>query len=102
MLSVKYAILNKIGTINWVPTTHTSDIATWLARFIYSVGTGTSFDYGANIFEETMQHAKSWAIRMPIAFPSLICSIILAQHPTILTAGDEVCKRESPIDFHPK
>jgi hypothetical protein len=28
MLSVKYAILNKIGTINWVPTTHTSDIAT--------------------------------------------------------------------------
>ncbi|KAK2415376.1 hypothetical protein QL285_037861 [Trifolium repens] len=102
MLSVKYAILNRIGTANWVPTTHTSDIATGLARFIYSVGTGTEFNYGAHIFDETVQHAKSWAIRMPIAFPSLICSIILAQHPSILTADDEVSKRESPLDFHPK
>ncbi|KAK2369009.1 hypothetical protein QL285_082165 [Trifolium repens] len=102
MLSVKYAILNRIGTANWVPTTHTSDIATGLARFIYSVGTGTEFNYGAHIFYETVQHAKSWAIRMPIAFPSLICSIILAQHPSILTADDEVSKRESPLDFHPR
>ncbi|KAK2455975.1 hypothetical protein QL285_003384 [Trifolium repens] len=102
MLSVKYAILNRIGTANWVPTTHTSDIATGLARFIYSVGTGTEFNYGAHIFDETVQHAKSWAIRMPIAFPSLICSIILTQHPSILTADDEVSKRESPFDFHPR
>ncbi|WJX84522.1 hypothetical protein P8452_67093 [Trifolium repens] len=102
MLSVKYAILNRIGTANWVPTTHTSDIATGLARFIYSVGTGTMFNYGAHIFDETVQHGKSWAVRMPIAYPSLICGIILAQHPTILTAGDEVSKRESPLDFHPK
>ncbi|KAK2400381.1 hypothetical protein QL285_050091 [Trifolium repens] len=102
MLSVKYAILNRIGTANWVPTTHTSDIATGLARLIYSVGTGTMFNYGAHIFDETVQHGKSWAIRMPIAFPSLICSIILAQHPSILTADDEVSKRESPLDFHPR
>ncbi|WJX45421.1 hypothetical protein P8452_32303 [Trifolium repens] len=102
MLSVKYAILNRIGTANWVPTTHTSDIATGLARFIYSVGTGTEFNYGAYIFDETVQHAKSWVVRMPIAYPSLICGIILAQHPTILTADDEVSKRESPLDFHPR
>ncbi|KAK2367751.1 hypothetical protein QL285_081003 [Trifolium repens] len=102
MLSVKYAILNRIGTANWVPTTHTSDIATGLARFIYTVGTGTMFNYGAHIFDETVQHGKSWAIRMPIAFPSLICSIILAQHPGILTADDEASKRESPLDFHPR
>ncbi|KAK2389364.1 hypothetical protein QL285_062958 [Trifolium repens] len=102
MLFVKYAILNRIGTANWVPTTHTSDIATGLARFIYSVGTGTVFNYGAHIFDETVQHAKSWAVRMPIAFPTLICSIILAQHPSILTADDEVSKRESPLDFHPR
>ncbi|KAK2386046.1 hypothetical protein QL285_059986 [Trifolium repens] len=102
MLSVKYAILNRIGTANWVPITHTSDIATGLARFIYSVGTGTMFNYGAHIFDETVQHGKSWAVRMHIAYPSLICGIILAQHPTILTADDEVSKRESPLDFHPK
>ncbi|KAK2397797.1 hypothetical protein QL285_059337 [Trifolium repens] len=102
MLFVKYAILNMIGTANWVPTTHTSNIATCLARFIYSVGAGTVFNYGAHIFDETVQHAKSWAVRMPIAFPSLICSIILAQHPSVLTADDEVSKRESPLDFHPR
>ncbi|KAK2436234.1 hypothetical protein QL285_021237 [Trifolium repens] len=102
MLSVKYALLNRIGTVNWVPTTHTSDIATRLARFVYSVGTGTVFNYGAHIFDETVQHAKSWAVRMPIAYPSLICGIILTQHPNILTADDEVSKRESPLDFHPK
>ncbi|WJX77395.1 hypothetical protein P8452_60710 [Trifolium repens] len=102
MLSVKYAILNRIGTVNWVPTTHTSDIATSLARFVYSVGTETVFNYGAHIFDETVQHAKSWAVRMPIAYPSLICGIILAQHPNILTADDEVSKRESPLDFHPR
>ncbi|MCI62073.1 envelope-like protein, partial [Trifolium medium] len=27
-LSVKYAILNIIGAVNWVPTTHTADVAT--------------------------------------------------------------------------
>ncbi|KAK2351733.1 hypothetical protein QL285_096941 [Trifolium repens] len=102
MLSVKYAILNRIGTVNWVPTTHTSDIATSLARFVYAVGTGAEFNYGAHIFEETVQHAKSWAVRMPIAYPSLICGIILTQHPTIITADDEVSKRESPLDFHPR
>ncbi|KAK2372373.1 hypothetical protein QL285_073512 [Trifolium repens] len=102
MLSVKYAILNRIGTVNWVPTTHTSDIATSLARFVYDVGTGTEFNYGAHIFEETVQHAKSWAVRMLIAYPSLICGIILTQHPTIITADDEVSKRESPLDFHPR
>ncbi|KAK2374222.1 hypothetical protein QL285_075199 [Trifolium repens] len=100
MLSVKYAVLNRIGTINWVPTTHSSTIATGLARLIYSVGTGTEVDYGTYIFDQTLQHGKSWAIRMPIAFPTLICGIILAQHPTILTADDEPCKRDSPISLH--
>ncbi|KAK2456514.1 hypothetical protein QL285_003874 [Trifolium repens] len=40
MLSVKYAILNRIGAVNWVPTSHTSTIATSLAKFIYAIGIG--------------------------------------------------------------
>ncbi|MCI91708.1 envelope-like protein, partial [Trifolium medium] len=36
-LSVKYVILNRIRAVNWVPTTHTADVATGLARFIYIV-----------------------------------------------------------------
>jgi hypothetical protein len=39
---------------------------------------------------------------MPIAFPSLLCSIILDRHSTILISSDEACKRESPLTFHSK
>ncbi|KAK2381040.1 hypothetical protein QL285_068681 [Trifolium repens] len=97
MLSVKYAILNRIGAINWVPTTHSSTIATGLARFIYAIGTGADADFGSLIFDQIMLHGKSWAVKLVIAFPSLICGIILNQHPNILLPEDEPCKRESPM-----
>ncbi|KAK2387053.1 hypothetical protein QL285_060878 [Trifolium repens] len=97
MLSVKYAILNRIGAINWVPTTHSSTIATSLARFIYAIGTGTEANFGSLIFDQIIVHGKSWAVKLAIAFPSLICGIILDQHPNILLSEDEPCKRESPM-----
>ncbi|KAK2396908.1 hypothetical protein QL285_058538 [Trifolium repens] len=97
MLFVKYAILNRIGAINWVPTTHSSTIATGLARFIYAIGTGADADFGTLIFDQIMLHGKSWAVKLAIAFPSLICGIILNQHPSILLPEDEPCKRESPM-----
>jgi len=46
---MKYAILNRIGAANWIPTTHSSDIATSLAKFIYVVGTKTNMDFGRYI-----------------------------------------------------
>ncbi|MCI23993.1 envelope-like protein, partial [Trifolium medium] len=101
-LSVKYAILNKIGAVNWVPIKHTSDIATGLGRFIFTVGTKTKFDFGTYIFEQTVKHAKSLAVKMSIAFPSLLCSIILDQHPSIRTVSDVPKKRESPLTLHYK
>ncbi|XP_050896478.1 uncharacterized protein LOC127103258 [Lathyrus oleraceus] len=36
-LSVKYIVLHRVGAANWVPTSHTSNIATWLGKFIYIV-----------------------------------------------------------------
>ncbi|XP_058745964.1 uncharacterized protein LOC131618824 [Vicia villosa] len=38
-LSIKYAMLHKIGAANWVPTNHKSSISTVLGRFMYVVGT---------------------------------------------------------------
>jgi hypothetical protein len=97
MLSVKYAILNRIGAVNWVPTSHTSTIATGLAKFIYAIGTGANVDYGSLIFDQVVEHGKSWAIKLAVSFPSLICEIILDQHPNILLPEDVPCKRESPM-----
>ncbi|XP_058741392.1 uncharacterized protein LOC131613763 [Vicia villosa] len=101
-LNVMYALLHKIGAANWVPTNHTSTIAVGLGRFIYVVGTKTKFDYGTYIFDQTMRHVGTSATKLPIAFPSLICGIILKQHPGILKSKDSVCKRESALSFHYK
>ncbi|XP_058725915.1 uncharacterized protein LOC131597223 [Vicia villosa] len=102
LLNGRYALLHKIGAANWVPTNHTSTIAVGLGKFIYAVGTKTKFDYGTYIFDQTMRHAGTSATKLPIAFPSLICGIILKQHPGILKSKDSVCKRESALSFHYK
>lgn len=60
------------------------------------------FDYGTYIFEQTVKHAATSAIKLPIAFPSLICGIILNQNPGILASADVACKRESVLSLHCK
>ncbi|XP_058747235.1 uncharacterized protein LOC131620253 [Vicia villosa] len=101
-LSIKYAMLHKIGATNWVPMNHKSTISTVLGRFLYAVGTKAKFDYGTYIFDQTMKHAGSFSVKGPIAFPSLLCGIILTQYPNILNEHDVVRKRESPLAFHYK
>ncbi|XP_050896710.1 uncharacterized protein LOC127103500 [Lathyrus oleraceus] len=101
-LSVKYAILHKIGTTNWVPSNHTSTISNGLGKFSYAIGTRRAFDFGKYIFEQVMKQTLSTAVKMPICFPSLIYGIILNQHPGILLPIDSVKKKESPLSLHYK
>jgi len=101
-LSVKYAILNMIGAANWVPTTHSSDITTSLVKFIYVKGTKTKVDYGKYIFDHTVKNAKTDVVKLPIAFPTLLCNIVLDEHPGLITAADLPKKRESPLTIHQK
>lgn len=101
-LNVKYAILNRISATNWVPTTHSSDIATSLGKFIYAIGTKTKMNVGKYIFDQTMKHAKIYALKFPIAFPTLLCSIMLDQHPGLLNFDDLPQKTESPLTIHHK
>ncbi|XP_045802537.1 uncharacterized protein LOC123896161 [Trifolium pratense] len=79
-LTQKYAILNRIASVNWVPTTHASDIATNLV----------------------VQHAKTSVTKQPIAFPTLICDIILSQHPNIRHEDESAKKRATPLAIHQK
>ncbi|XP_050877721.1 uncharacterized protein LOC127081512 [Lathyrus oleraceus] len=101
-LSVKYAMLHKIGAANWVPTNHKSTVAVMLGKFIYAVGTKANFDYGSYIFDKTLKHAGSFSVKGPIAFPSLICGIVLNQFPNILTENDSVKRRDNPLAFNHK
>jgi hypothetical protein len=67
-LGVKYVVHHRIGVANWVPTNHTSTIATGLGKFIYFVGTKKKFYFGSFVFDQTMKHAQSFAVKLPIAF----------------------------------
>ncbi|KAL5191242.1 hypothetical protein HKD37_04G010534 [Glycine soja] len=101
-LSVKYAILHRIGAANWVPTNHTSTVATGLGKFLYAVGTKSKFNFGNYIFDQTVKHSESFAVKLPIAFPTVLCGIMLSQHPNILNYTDSVMKKESPLSLHYK
>ena len=48
-----------------------------LDKFIYVVRSKAKMKFGAYIFEQNIKHAKTYAIKFPIAFPTLLCSIIL-------------------------
>ncbi|KAH1193289.1 hypothetical protein GmHk_19G054366 [Glycine max] len=101
-LSVKYAILHRIGAANWVSTNHTSTVATGLGKFLYAVGTKSKFNFGNYIFDQTVKHSESFAVKLPIAFPTVLCGIMLSQHPNMLNYTDSVMKRESPLSLHYK
>ncbi|XP_050889927.1 uncharacterized protein LOC127095256 [Lathyrus oleraceus] len=93
-------IINRIGAANWILTNHTSTIVIGLGKFIYTVETKTKFDFGSYVFEQTLKHASTFVVKMPIAFPSLICGIILSQHPVILISSNATSKREFPLFLH--
>jgi hypothetical protein len=71
-----------------------------LGKSIYIVGTKAEYDFDFYTFDQTVKHAKSLDVMMPIAFPTMLCSIILDQHPGILISSDVACKRESPLILH--
>ena len=84
------------------PHTHSSDIATGLGKFIYSVCTKTGMNVGNYVFKQTVKHAKTDVVKLPIASPTLLCNIMLDQHPNLITTIDVSKKRESPITLHYK
>ncbi|XP_057432480.1 uncharacterized protein LOC130725252 [Lotus japonicus] len=59
LLSVKYAILNMIGVVNWIPSHHTSAVSAMLAKLIYRIGTEIPYDFGSLVFAQTLKHAET-------------------------------------------
>ncbi|XP_050876842.1 uncharacterized protein LOC127080569 [Lathyrus oleraceus] len=68
-LTIKYAILHKIGAANWVPTNHISTFSNTLVRFIFVVGPKVKFDYGRYMFDQIIKHAITNAVSCQLLFP---------------------------------
>ncbi|KAK2402299.1 hypothetical protein QL285_051833 [Trifolium repens] len=98
-LSVKYAILNRIGAANWAPTNHGSGINPMLEKMIFLIGTKKKLNFGDHVFNQTMKHADTYAVKLPIAFPSLITGMILRQYPNILYPDEAPTKKPQVLSF---
>jgi hypothetical protein len=85
-----------------VPTNHISTISIVLGRIIHAIGTKINYDFGKFIFDQTIRHASTNAVKLPIAFPSLMCGIILSQQPGILNTNDMPSRRKTPLSIHYK
>ena len=94
--------IHKIGSSNWVPTNHVSTISISLGRIIHAIGTRVNYDFGKFIFDQTIRHASTNVVKLPISFPSLICGIILSQQPGILSTSDIPSRRKTPLSIHYK
>lgn len=82
-LSVMHDVVNMIGATNWAPTHHNSNITPTLAKLIYQIGTKSKLNFGEYVFIQTMKHAGSFAMELPIALPFLIIGIIVKKYSEI-------------------
>ncbi|KAA0048402.1 gag-pol polyprotein [Cucumis melo var. makuwa] len=87
-LSVKYAILHKIGIANWFPSLHASSISTALGTFLYQICNDDKVDTGAFIYNQLLRHVGSFGVKVLIALPRLFSSLLLHLNGAVLTATD--------------
>jgi hypothetical protein len=81
LLKESYAILFKIATSNWLPTTFKSSVTLGHAKLIYKIQRGLSIDLGQRIFDQLLFFSKdeNKINALGIPFPSLIYQIMLSQ-----------------------
>ncbi|XP_057444347.1 uncharacterized protein LOC130736545 [Lotus japonicus] len=72
-------------------------VSATLAKLIYKIGTSTDFDFGSFVFEQTLKHADTCVVKLPVSFPSLLTEIILQQHPQIIRADEVAMPKGVPI-----
>ncbi|GAA0149462.1 hypothetical protein LIER_08624 [Lithospermum erythrorhizon] len=87
-LSLKYVVLHKASIANLVPTSNNTNVTEALGIMLYVMGTEHVLNVGKIIFDQIVDHAKTGAKLKPIGFPSLICSLLITQHPTVLKKED--------------
>ncbi|TYK01367.1 uncharacterized protein E5676_scaffold29G00530 [Cucumis melo var. makuwa] len=87
-LSVKYAILHKIGIANWFPSSHASSVSTTLGTFLYQICNDNKVDTGAFIYNQLLRHVGSFGVKVSIALPRLFSSLLLHLNGAVLTTTD--------------
>lgn len=100
--SVKYEVLNKIGAANWAPTNHSSNITLALSKLIFQFGTKSKLNFREYVFDQTMKHADSFVVKLPIDFPCLISGLILKKYHEVLHPKENSRKKVRPLTLDKK
>ena len=91
--------IEPISTVS--PPCYATVYPSW-GKFIHLVGTKTKMNIGKYVFEQIVKHAKIDVVKCPIAFSTLLCGLMLDQHPSLVNATGIPEKGESPLTLHPK
>ncbi|XP_019198270.1 PREDICTED: uncharacterized protein LOC109192131 [Ipomoea nil] len=78
-LTSKYAILQKIALVNWMPSLHESTVKWTLAELLYKIGKGVKINMGAIIHTQITNLAEDTKSSTSLIFPNLIFAILTKQ-----------------------
>ncbi|XP_019175569.1 PREDICTED: uncharacterized protein LOC109170887 [Ipomoea nil] len=78
-LTSKYAILQKIALVNWMPSLHESKVKRSLAELLYKIGKGIKVNLGTYIHSQITNIAEDSVSKTCLIFPSLIYSLLAKQ-----------------------
>ncbi|TYK07224.1 uncharacterized protein E5676_scaffold606G001160 [Cucumis melo var. makuwa] len=87
-LSIKYAILHKIGIANWFPSSHASSVSAAFGTFLYQICNENKVDAGTLIYNQLLRHVGSFGVKIPIALPRFFSSLLLHLNATMIIAFD--------------
>ncbi|TYK14798.1 uncharacterized protein E5676_scaffold1610G00420 [Cucumis melo var. makuwa] len=87
-LSIKYAILHKIGIANWFPSSHASSVSAALGIFLYRICNDNKLNTGAFIYNQLLRYVDSFGVKIPIALPRLFSNLLLHLNGAVLIAAD--------------
>ncbi|XP_050946551.1 uncharacterized protein LOC103495162 [Cucumis melo] len=93
VLSVKYAILHKIGIANWFSLSHASSVSAALGTFLYRICNDDRVDAGAFIYNQLLRHVGYFGVKLLIALPRFFSGLLLHLNAAILTTLDELASR---------
>nr|GME16587.1 uncharacterized protein LOC109166667 [Ipomoea batatas] len=78
-LTSKYAILQKIALVNWMPSLHENTVKWSLAELLYKIGKGIKINFGESVHSQIINLVGNGTPKASLIFPNLIYTLLVQQ-----------------------
>lgn len=68
---------------------HASSVSPTFWQLVCMIGIVEIVDFGSFVISQLLHYVDSYALKLPIGFPCLLYAIMMSQHPTILSVGEQ-------------